>query len=235
MSSTSAPDPNEGLPWFHRPPSPGPGESASEEARRWQELVEARERFLRYLRCRESEGRPPAPDPGVARGFWSPTPIPGFRFWYVHSGGLHGVREAWPRPELKAECAQRGPGAPHVDGCRCGIYALRAPEDLPEPGRLRVRPGAGMAYGVVALSGVVVEHEYGYRAARAEAVAMAVLFNGRAACGADRWWIRRLFQRPDRAIEEAEKGVWPRARIMAPAAEEVVRFLRAEAARLEQA
>ena len=97
-----------------------------------------------------------------------------------------------------------------------------------------MRPGWGLAYGLVALSGVVIEHEHGYRAARAQAVAMVVLHHGRVVCGADRWWIGRLFQRPDGAVEEAERGVWPRVKVVVPSAEEVVRFLRDEANRLEE-
>jgi hypothetical protein len=232
---TAAPGSEDRSPWFHRVPAPGHGKAESEEARRWHELAEARERFVRHLRGGEGEAGCPAPDPDVAVGFWSPTPVLGFRFWYVFSGCLQGVRQTWLRPELEARCALRGSrGAPHAGGgCRCGIYALKAPEGLPRSGRVKMRPGAGIAYGLVALSGVVVEHEHGYRAARAEAVAAAVLFRGRAVCGADRWWIKRLFQRPDCALEEAEKGVWPRVKVMVPSAEEVVRFLRGEVSRLE--
>lgn len=98
-----------------------------------------------------------------------------------------------------------------------------------------MRPGAGLAYGLVALSGVVVEHEHGYRAARAEAAAMAVLFDGRAVCGADRSWMERLFARSGDAIEEAERGAWRQVRAMVPSAAEAVRFLRDEASRLEGA
>lgn len=233
---TAAPGSGEVPPWFHSLPTPGSGEDDSEAARKWQELAAARERFLRHMRGREGEGRCPAPDPDVAAGFWSPTPVLGFRFWYIFSGCLQGVRHTWPRPELTAQCALRGPGAPHAGGgCRCGIYALKAPESLPEPGRVKTRPGAGIAYGVVALSGVVVEHEHGYRAARAQAVAVAVICRGRALGGGDPWWIKRLFQRPDCALEEGEKGVWPRVRIMTPSVEEIVRFLRDEASRLERA
>jgi hypothetical protein len=234
VSDASAPrDPS---PWSHGLPAPGPDDSGSEEARRWQELAEARERFSRHVRDREGEGRRPAADPDVALGFWSPTPVLGFRFWYVFSGGLQGVRQTWLRPELEAQCARQGPGAPHTaGGCRCGIYALKAPESLPRPGPVRMRPGAGLAYGLVTLSGVVVEHELGYRAARAKVAAAAVLFRGRAVCGADRWWIQRLFERPDGALEEGAKGVWPRVRAMTPSAEEVVLFLHDEASRLERA
>ena len=234
MSNASGPrDPS---PWFHRLPGPGPGEAGSEEARRWHELAGAGEGFLRHVGGREGEGVRPSPDPGVALGFWSPTPVLGFRFWYVFSGCLQGVRQTWLRPEMEAQCARQGPGAPHTGGgCRCGIYALKASEGLPRPGRVRMRPGAGLALGVVALSGVVVEHELGYRAARAEVAAAAVFFRGRALCGADRWWIQRLFQCPEGALGEVERGAWPQVKAIDPSMEEVVRFLRDEASRLERA
>jgi hypothetical protein len=233
---TAPSGPAERPPWFHVPCPPGPGDAVSEEARRWQELAEASERSRRHVRGREGEGRWPAPNPGVAVGFWSPTPILGFRFWYVLSEHLKGVRQIWERPELKAWCERRGPGAPHAGGgCPCGIYALKAPEGLPRPETARLRPGTGIAYGVVALSGVVVEHERGYRAARAEAVAVAALCWGRALGGSDRWWIRRLFQRPACALEEGESGLWPGVKPMEPTTETVVGFLRDKARRFEQA
>jgi len=233
---TASPSPADRPPWFHLVPSPGPGEAVREEARRWQELAEAGERFRRYLRGSGGRRRWSGPGPGVALGFWSPTPVLGFRLWYVFSSRLQGLRQAWPRPELEARCELRGPGAPHVeDGCRCGIYALKAPEGLIGPGGVRLRPGAGIAYGLVALSGAVVEHERGYRAARAEATAMVVVHRGGAVGGDDRWWIKRLFQRPACALKEAETGVWPRLKAIHPTADEVVGFLGDEARRLERA
>jgi len=231
---TATPGP-EGLPaWFDRSAGVGSTEAAVEEARRWEELQEARERVLRRVRGREGEGRWPLPDPDVAVGFWSPTPVLGFCFWYVFSDCLRGVHQKWIRPEMKAWYAQRGPGAPHAGGgCRCGIYALKAAERLPRPGEVKTRRGATIAYGVVALLGVVVEHEHSYRAARAEAVAVAVQLREFAAGSGDRWWIKRLFQRPDCALKEKEFGVWPRMKYMVPSAEEIFGFLRDEARRFE--
>lgn len=223
-------------PWFHGPGTPGPGDAVSEEARRRQELAEAGERFLRHVRGRGGEGRGAGPGPGVAVGFWSPTPVLGFRLWYVFSQRMQGARQTWPRPELEAWCERRGPGAPHVGGgCRCGIYALKAPEGLIGPGGIRLRPGAGMAYGLVALSGVVVEHEHGYRAARAEAVALVVVHRGGAVGGGDRRWVKRVFQRPAAALQEAETGMWPQVKAVDPTADEAVALLCDEARRFEQA
>jgi len=122
--------------------------------------------------------------------FWSPVPILGFRLWRLTSRGVHGVVRAWPGPRLEAHCP-RGPGAPHdAPGCRCGIYALK------DPGALwALRPGAGpiLVYGLVALSGKVVEHAYGYRSRRAEVMAVVVLRNGAMLCRSDLAWIARLF------------------------------------------
>jgi hypothetical protein len=222
--------------WFHSLPSPGPEEAICREARRWHQVMEERERLLRCGGGREGEGRWPAPAPGTAVGFWSPLPVLGYRFWYVFSGCLQGVRQTWLTPELEARCARPFPGAPHADGgCGCGIYALKSPERLPRPERIRLRPGAGIAYGLVTLSGLVVEHERGYRAARATAAAAAVLFRGRGVCGADRCWIERLFRQPDCALEEAEMGRWRRVRPIVASAEEIVRFLHEEASKLETA
>lgn len=232
---TASADPAGRPPWFHGWAAARCGGTTSEEARRRQELAEAGEVFRRHLRALEGGRRQPRPEPGVAPSFWSPTPVLGFRLWYVFSARLQGLRQTWPRPELKAGCERRGPGAPHLEGgCRCGIYALKAPEGLIGPGGVRRRPGAGIAFGLVALSGVVVEHERGYRAARAEAAAMVVVHRGGALGGDDRWWIKRLFQRPAAALREAEAGVWPRVKAIHPGADEIVGFLCDEARRFEQ-
>lgn len=221
-------------PWFHSRSASDPDETAAGERRR-RELVEERRRLLRSLQVWEAEVRRPAPDPDVAVGFWSPTRVLGFRFWYVFPRSLQGLRQTWLGPEFEARCARLGMGAPHArGGCHCGIYALKAAGALPRPEGIRTRPGAGIAYGVVALSGVVVEHEYGYRAARAEAVAVVVVRRGRAVGGSDRFWIKRLFQRPDCALHEVDLGVWPRVQPVAPSPEGIVRFLQDEASKLER-
>jgi len=90
-----------------------------------------------------------------------------------------------------------------------------------------------MAFGLVALSGVVVEHERGYRAARAEAAAVVVVHRGGAVGGDDPSWIERLFERPGCALKEAARGVWPGVVAIDPTADEVVGLLRDEARRFE--
>ena len=54
----------------------------------------------------------------------------------------------------------------------------------------------GVLFGLVALSGKVVEHEHGYRAERARVVAAAVLSVGKLSLGADPQWIEDVFARP---------------------------------------
>lgn len=108
---------------------------------------------------------------------WSPIPILAFRAWLLKDGVLHGAIQAWFEPTLEATCDEAiGPDeVPHTDGrCdlpACGIYALKRAKDLkPVTGW----PVSRMAVGMVALTGKVVEHELGYRAQRAEIVALAV-------------------------------------------------------------
>ena len=65
---------------------------------------------------------------------------------------------------------------PHdAPGCRCGIYAFKEAGPRRSPARAR---GPAIAYGLVALGGKVVEHEHGYRAQRAEVLAVALVARG---------------------------------------------------------
>lgn len=112
---------------------------------------------------------------------WSPWPVHAYRLWGVTTSGLVGMVEKWPRPYLEATCSKLplNPDVPHTDGrCaepQCGIYATKRPEaliaDAPEEG--------GWAIGLVALTGKVVEHDEGFRAARAEVAAIVVHHDGR--------------------------------------------------------
>jgi hypothetical protein len=113
------------------------------------------------------------------RTYWSPTPILGFRVWDVGKQ-LRGARRRWPRPTHEAVCLRRGTErpddqVPHTDGCRtpaCGIYATKTPYPLIRYG------GPEWAIGLVELSGKVVEHDFGYRARRATAVCLVVVWLG---------------------------------------------------------
>lgn len=109
-------------------------------------------------------------------------PVFAYRAWVVSAGRMRGVLTEWPVPTVEARCVdpvrRTGPDAddvPHVDAAcgpaPCGIYAAKAADamaaTLPADGRAVV--------GVVALFGKVVEHERGYRAAAATAVAALVV------------------------------------------------------------
>jgi hypothetical protein len=100
-------------------------------------------------------------------------PVVGWRAWrVVRERGTFRLRsavyeQAWPLGrELEATCA-RGHAAPSPD-CECGIYAVRAPAEA-----LRYLVGRNdpevvhRVVGQVALSGVVVEGQHGWRASRA--------------------------------------------------------------------
>ena len=112
---------------------------------------------------------------------WSPFPVYGFRAWAITSKGLLGAVERWERPFLTATCRRHNgeDEVPHSGGeCgppACGIYATKDPAVLlaPQP------EASGIALGLVALTGKVVEHKRGYRAQHAEVVALAMATDGR--------------------------------------------------------
>lgn len=139
--------------------------------------------------------------------FWSPQAVLGFRMWEVR-GRLQGAWRAWDRPAYEARCvsgrSERDDGAvPHTDGrCgtpACGIYGFKEPAHLlaafglPEGWRRFV-------FGLVALSGKVVEHERGFRGQKAGVVAAAVMGRGVMVRveGAER--LQSLFAAPDATV-----------------------------------
>ncbi len=107
---------------------------------------------------------------------WSPTPILGFRLWAIKETGLLGAKVLWPRPTMTSSCLNRvdGEDVPHsIRHCgppACGIYATKDLDTLHR--ELGVGDVDGFAFGVVALTGKVVEHQHGYRGANATAVVM---------------------------------------------------------------
>jgi hypothetical protein len=111
--------------------------------------------------------------------WWSPIPIVGYRAWLIEEDGLHGARVRWTSRHLTAGCLGTSAESevPHVRGeCGsppCGIYATKSLKTL-----FRFFGGGvvrEVALGLVSLSGRVVDHDLGYRGARAQAVSLAVI------------------------------------------------------------
>jgi hypothetical protein len=144
---------------------------------------------------------------------WSPTPVVGYRLWHLTDEGVFGATgHHWERSVMDAECARARPDddLPHTDhrcsgfGYGCGIYAASQP--------VLVKPDAptGWILGVVLLSGKVVEHESGYRAAHARVAAVIAYSGDRLLVTADPDAVERLFLRAAATVvEEGEKRPAP--------------------------
>jgi hypothetical protein len=139
---------------------------------------------------------------------WSPAPILGFRIWSVHKGRLHGAKIPWTSPALTSRCLNRVPGEdmPHSTlRCgppACGIYATKTLDTLRSQ---LLSPGHrdGIAIGLVAMTGKVIEHELGYRAASVETVALTLSLSGRVFATADPAGIDALFADPVGTLDAA--------------------------------
>lgn len=137
---------------------------------------------------------------------WSPTPVRGFRVWRIENGFVMGNQIRWPQPTLSSVCLRDVPGddVPHsMNRCgppACGIYAVKQltmfPDDVAS-GLIR-----RSVVGVVAMSGKVVEHESGYRAAHARVVAAVANFGGKTLMTDDLGRIAGLFDDPASALAE---------------------------------
>jgi hypothetical protein len=93
--------------------------------------------------------------------FWSPEPVIAWRAWQWTGSVLRGVVTEWPRQNFIAWCdhCAEPPGWDHP----CGIYGV------PHPSQVGAMfPGKPDVVGRVALTGLVVEHETGYRASNAK-------------------------------------------------------------------
>jgi hypothetical protein len=114
---------------------------------------------------------------------WSPCPIMGYRLWWIEEGRLCGVKLPWKTPTLTATCLRRGDlgEIPHSDGScgrlGCGVYAAKTVDPLYRD--FNVWDLDDFAIGLVALTGKVVEHDDGYRAAAATVVALGARLDGR--------------------------------------------------------
>ncbi len=114
---------------------------------------------------------------------WSPSPILGYRLWWLEDGQLCGVKLPWKKRSLAATCLRRGDlgEIPHSDGScgrlGCGVYAAKTVDPLYRD--FNVWSLEDFAIGLVALTGKVVEHDDGYRAAEATVVALGARLDGR--------------------------------------------------------
>jgi hypothetical protein len=110
------------------------------------------------------------------------TPIVAYRLWRVDADGRLGSVAAsatWPVGEwVEASCLIPRSGSHRApsSGCSCGLYAVKTrrqlsnllaevASDRPSP----IRRGL-VVCGVVELSGMIIEHDRGYRAERARIV-----------------------------------------------------------------
>lgn len=136
-------------------------------------------------------------------------PVLAYRAWGISWGRLRGARAAWPVPTVEARCLDPGRVAaadagdvPHTDATcgpsPCGIYATKTAAAA----LVALEHDGPVALGVVALSGKVVEHEHGFRAAVATAVGMLVVSHGEA-LSFDGLEVDELFLAPDAAIAAA--------------------------------
>ena len=140
-------------------------------------IVDSEEKIRRAASARR---RRLAVRPGDVAGntMWSPVAVMGYRAWKWSETKFHGVRQPWTLSRLQAVCPE-GEGLPHTDGrCAevaygCGIYAAKSLHLLAK--EVRIVRGSRIAIGLVGLEGKVVEHERGYRAEIATALALAVV------------------------------------------------------------
>lgn len=138
---------------------------------------------------------------------WSPRPVLGFRVWWIGDGALNGVKAPWLNRKMGAVCLTRGRDVeiPHSDGrcgrLGCGVYAAKTIEPLYR--NFDVRSIKDFALGLVAMTGKVVEHDDGYRAAEATVVALAAALRGHMLLTNDPDLIDVVFEYPDLIEGEA--------------------------------
>ena len=163
---------------------------------------------------------------------WSPTPILGFRVWDVGPSGFHGYQQKWSASTLDAECLQTksNPGeVPHTDdSCGhppCGIYAVKNVALLIKSAH--GHPSKRLAVGLVGMSGKVVEHESGYRAAKVQVLALGVPQKDEPFLTADQWQIESFFTNTSTLNLLLDLGDEPSLKSERQN-EQIIRFLREE-------
>lgn len=134
---------------------------------------------------------------------WSPFPVTGFRIWGWRQGALHGAWQPWRTTSKTATCSRSDEEVPHSDGrcgrLGCGIYATKELRPLLED---HTTPNDhGYLAAMVELTGKVVEHERGYRAARAEVVAGVLVGRSTVLASDDAHVLDDLFRDPDAAMD----------------------------------
>ncbi len=152
---------------------------------------------------------------------WSPFPVLGFRLWGWRDGALHGAWQPWKTTSKTATCGRGDTEVPHSDGrcgrLGCGIYATKDLSALLEE---HTGPNDhGYLAGMVELTGKVVEHENGYRAARAEVVAGVLVGADRILSTTEPVELDEVFRRPGDSMEQ-----WGRPR-SGTVWEEIERFM----------
>jgi hypothetical protein len=151
------------------------------------------------------------PDRGPDRlpVLWSPTAVLGFRAWRMMKTGMNGAVKRWRTPIYAAGCVtgtveRTDAEVPHTDGeCAnppCGVYAVKEPSEI----TAKLTP-IWNAMGMVALSGKVVEHEIGYRAAHGTVVAIVVHKHGKLHRFENEDSIARLFRAGEAALGRADR------------------------------
>ena len=131
---------------------------------------------------------------------WSPRPVLGYRIWGVGKEVLHGVKMPWEGRTLVAACLSKGgtEEIPHTDGrcgrLGCGVYAAKTVDPLYV--EFDVHGIGDVALGLVALSGKVVEHDEGYRAAEATVVALGASMGHHLVLTSDPDQIEEIFGDP---------------------------------------
>lgn len=125
-------------------------------------IVRYRNRYLPGRSIRRHESETVVPEPKGE--FWSPAPIIGWRVWQWDGITLRGVMQPWLSPAFVATCEMcvEVPGWSHT----CGVYAVMDRHDIQFVGAL----SAIEVVGRVELSGLVIEHDTGYRAEKARIV-----------------------------------------------------------------
>lgn len=127
--------------------------------------------------------------PSMVPDWWSNEPVIGFRMWRFDNGKFRGSHGGfWASRRMTARCEKKrshelsGFPIPHdemvCDWPPCGVYAMKraAPivETVVDNLDLTDEPMI-LAAGTVALSGRVIEHEYGYRGEHAEVTSLCTI------------------------------------------------------------